>query len=243
MSRSNPTTAANPAHRFFEWKAEKGELQYYDKEKKENIPVKLPFSFLILDEVSQVGGGIKVNGKYEGYWSNAVKNLNTQIITVKSKGGIVAQGLYAELKERKGLHYEKGLYIAFHGDNGDLVIGFLKFKGSSLGAWFEFTKAHRDLCKGAFTIKSRSEVIEGDKGDYYTPIFTHKLDISEESDQAAIDLDRQLQEYLTAYFAHKGVESDEPAQEAQFAAAVGSSTPTHTGGYQPSADEDDDIPF
>jgi hypothetical protein len=245
MSRSNPTTAANPAQRFFEWKAEKGELQYYDKERKENISVKLPFSFLILDEVSQVGGGIKINGKYEGYWSNAVKNLNTQIITVKSKGGVVAQGLYAELKERKGLHYEKGLYIAFYGDDKSLQMGFLKFKGSSLGAWFEFTKAHRDLCKGAFTIKSRSDVIEGDKGDYYTPVFVHKPDISEESDQAAIELDKQLQEYLTAYFAHKGVE-EEPAQEAQFAAAVGSPTPTHTGGYQVGGSdeaEDDEIPF
>ncbi len=209
MGRSNPNITTNPAVRFFEWKAEKGELQYYDKDAKENVAVRLPFSFLILEEVSQVGGGVKVNGKYEGYWSNAVKDLREQVITVRSKAGVVAQGLYAELKDRKGLHYEKGLYIAFHDDDKVLQIGFLKFKGSSLGAWFEFIKAHKNIYKGAFTIKERSDVINGDKGDYYTPVFVHKADISEESDNAAKELDVQLQEYLTAYFVKGGQQAEE----------------------------------
>lgn len=242
MSRSEPTGAASPATRFFEWKAEKGEFQYYDKERKENIPVKLPFSFLVLDEVSQVGGGTKVNGKFDGYWSNAVKNLNTQIITVKSKAGIVAQGLYASLKERKGLHYVKGLYIAFYDDDKVLQIGFIKFQGSSLGAWFEFSKLYRDIYKGAFTIKSRSEVINGDKGDYYTPVFSHKSEVSEETEQAAIELDKAVQSYLKAYFAHKGVEDAEPEFSGEPKAAFAASA---SGGVNPSTDQDDDddIPF
>lgn len=234
MSRSAPSTASSPAARYFDWAAEKGELQYYDKEKKENVTVKLPFSFLVLDEVSQVGGGVKVNGKFEGYWSNAVKNLNTQIITVRSKGGIVAQGLYATLKERKGLHYVKGLYIAFYDENKQLQIGFIKFKGSSLGAWFEFAKTVRDICKGAFTIKSRSEVIHGDKGDYYTPEFSHKLDISEESDAAAVELDVQLQEYLAAYFAHKGTDEEDAPQ---FSGEPKAAVATASGGFDPSKDQ------
>lgn len=242
MSRSVPTNFASPAVRFFDWAAERGDLQYYDKEAKENVSVKLPFSFLILDEVSQVGGGVKVNGKYEGYWSNAVKNLNSQIITVKSKQGIVAQGLYAELKERKGLHYVKGLYIAFYDDDKTLQIGYLKFKGSSLGAWFEFTKSHRDIYKGAFTIKSKSDVIEGDKGDYYTPVFTHKADISEESDNAAKELDATVQEYFTRYFAYKGDEEVEYSGKAQAATVGGRSDPQ--SGFNPSEDdEEDSIPF
>lgn len=252
MSRSEPTGAASPATRFLEWKAEKGELQYYDKDKKENVPVKLPFSFLVLDEVSQIGGGTKVNGKFEGYWSNAVKNLNTQIITVKSKAGVVAQGLYADLKERKGLHYVKGLYIGFHDENRTLQIGFIKFKGSSLGAWFEFTKSHRDIYKGAFTIKSRSEVIHGDKGDYYTPVFVYKPDVSEETEAAAIELDKTVQAYLKAYFAHKGVEDEEPEFSGEPKTAdvmrerVAAAAPASGGGFNPATDEDiyeDTIPF
>jgi hypothetical protein len=244
MSRSNPTNFSSPASRFFDWAAERGELQFYDKEAKQNVTVKLPFSFLVLDEVSQVGGGVKINGKYEGYWSNAVKDLNSQIITVKSKQGIVAQGLYSELKERKGLHYVKGLYIAFYDENKTLQIGFLKFKGSSLGAWFEFIKAHRDIYKGAFTIKSKSEVIEGDKGDYYTPIFSHKADISDESDEAAKELDKVVQEYFAGYFAHK-VADDEVEYSGKAMAVGGRNDPqAPIGGFNPAEDdEEDDIPF
>lgn len=250
MSRSIPTTTSSPAVRFFDWSASKGELQYYDKDLKENVEVKLPFSFLILDEVSQVGGGTKIGGKYEGYWSNAVKDLNSQIITVKSKQGIVAQGLYAELKERKGLHYVKGLYIAFYGDDKTLQIGFLKFKGSSLGAWFEFTKSHRDLYKGAFTIKSKSEVIEGEKGDYYTPVFAHKPEVSDETENVAKMLDATVQEYFTRYFSHKATDEEAEFSGTQtMAAAVGShgDPQAPVGGFNPAQDQDDDgldqIPF
>jgi hypothetical protein len=243
MSRSNPTSVSSPATRFFEWAAEKGELRYYDKEKSENVTVKLPFSFLVLDEVSQVGGGVKVNGKYEGYWSNAVKNLNAQIITVRSKAGVVAQGLYSELKERKGLHYVKGLYIAFYDENKTLQIGYLKFKGSSLSAWFDYIKAHRNIYQGAFTIKSKSDVIEGDKGDYYQPVFAHKADISEESDLAAKELDKTVQDYLTAYFAHKGDETEEVVPETTgVAVAVGGRFDAQAG-FNPSEEDPDDIPF
>jgi hypothetical protein len=238
MSRSNPTTTSSPATRYFEWSAEKGTLQYYDKEAKENVPVKLPFAFLILDEVSQVGGGVKVHGKYEGYWSNMAKNLQTQPLTVKSKAGVVAQGLWADLKERKGLHYVKGLFIAFHGDDKVLQIGYLKFKGSALGAWFDYTKTHRDLFKGAFVIQSRSEVVKGDKGDYYTPVFHYKADISEESDNAAEALDATVQEYLTTYFAQNAIAEVEHAYSGN----------GHSSGAPPEFDEhgameppDDDI--
>ena len=237
MSRSQPSVGSSPATRFFEWKAEAGLLQYYDKATQLNVTVKLPFSFMVLDEVSQVGGGTKVNGKYEGYWSNAVKNLDTQIITVKSKQGIVASGLYADLKNRKGLHYVKGLYIAYFDDDKNLQIGYLKFKGSSLGAWFEFTKTHKNIYQGAFAIKSASDVINGDNGDYYTPSFVHKADVSPESEAKAIELDGELQEYLKAYFASKGV--DEPETHAMAATANGSPTET----VETTEEELDEIPF
>lgn len=239
MSRSEPSGASSPAIRFFEWKAEKGDFQYYDKEKKENIQVKLPFTFLVLDEVSQIGGGTKVNGKFEGYWSNAVKNLNSQILTVKSKQGIVAQGLYADLKERKGLHYVKGLYIGFYDENKTLQIGYIKFQGSSLGAWFEFAKLHRDICKGAFTIKSRSEVIHGDKGDYYTPVFVYKTEVTEDTETAAVELDKTVQAYLKAYFSQNGGEEEYTGTQVQAATAGGGDQEV----IEAEPVLDDDIPF
>lgn len=247
MSRSNRTDLPNPAQKYFDWSAEKGRLQYYDKDAKENVTVKLPFSFMILDEVSQIGGGTKRNGAFEGFWSNAVKNLKTQEMVVKSKAGVEARGLYADLKDRKGFSYVKGLYIAFHEDD-ELQIGFIKFKGSSLGAWFEYTKAHRDIYAGAVAIKSKSEVVKGEKGDYYLPVFAHKAEISDESEAAAKMLDVSLQEYLTRYFAQQGTEeveysgnghqpNDEPTDEDEERAAI------QTSVNAVALKDDDDIPF
>ncbi len=207
MSRSNRTDTPNPAVRFFEWSPAKGQLQYYDKEAKENVVVKLPFSFMVLEDMAQVGGGVKRNGSFEGFWSNAVRSNETKVrpFTVRSKQGIEATGLYADLKDRKGLSYIKGLYIAFKEGKGDLQIGHLKFKGSAVGAWFDFIKTHKDIYKGAITIKGPSDVIAGEKGDYYTPVFTAKADISEESNAQATELDATiLQPYLETYLAQNG---------------------------------------
>jgi hypothetical protein len=208
MSRSERTDLPNPAKLFLEWSAEKGVLQYYDKETKTNIEMKLPFSFMVLDEVSQIGGGTKRNGIFSGFWSNAVKNLKTQEIIVKSKEGVEARGLYADIKDKKGFNYIKGLYIAYY-DEKVLTIGFLKFKGSSTGAWFDYTKVNRDIYAGSITIKKRSDVIHGEKGDYYTPVLVHNPNITEESETAALELDKGLQEYLRRYFAMQGIEQAE----------------------------------
>lgn len=208
MSRSNRTDLPNPAKRFFEWSPQKGILQYYDKEAKENVTVKTPFSFMVLDEVSQIGGGTKRNGVFEGFWSNAVKNLQTQELIVKSKAGIEGRGLYADLKDKKGFNFVKGLYIAYH-EGDDLTIGYIKFKGSSLGAWFDYTKTHKDIYAGAITIQGPSDVIKGEQGDYYLPVFVHKPTVTDESEAAAQDLDRELQEFLARYFAQQGIEQAE----------------------------------
>lgn len=228
MSRSNPTTAANPATRFFEWAAEKGELSYWDKATEQRIAVKMPFAFMVLDEVSQVGGGREVGDKWESYWSNAVKDINTQIITVRNKQGIIDSGLYKDtFKDKKGFHYIKGLYIAYHGDGGELEIGFLKLKTTSLSAWFEFTKQHRDIYKGAFIIRGKSEPIQSKKSIYHVPVFGFKADISPESHEQAVKLDLELQEYFKQYFANSpsaAVDGNGHGDE-----------PTHTGAAAASA--------
>lgn len=205
MSRSNNTDLVNPAQRFFEWSGGNGTVTYYDRETKENIEVPLPFRFLVLDKVAQVGGGIDRNGQYEGFWSNAIRNTKTQPITVRSKSGVEAQGLYDQIKGTPGVKWITGLYIAYHDDDGTLIIGYLKIKGAALNAWIEFTKAHKNIYKGAFGITGSKKAKKG-TNTYYEPVFEHFPKVSEESDKAAIELDVHLQEYLTAYFAREGVE-------------------------------------
>lgn len=250
MSRSNNTELINPAIRFFDWSGEEGKIRYFDKtigKKGENVEVELPFKFLCLDRVAQITGGVDRNGKYEGFWSNAVRNLKTQAFTVRSKQGIEAHGLYDQIKGTNGVKFMTGLYIAFYDEDGVLQIGYLKLKGSALTAWIEFTKSHRDIYAGAFGVTGKNECKKG-TNTYFEPVFEHYPKVSDESDEAAKALDVHLQEYLTLYFAQKGIEEVELAHSGDqaFAATVGGRLDPQApvSGFNPSEGSgDDDIPF
>lgn len=221
MSRSNQTELINPAIRFFEWAGGEGVIRYFDKtlgEKGENVEVPLPFKFLVLDKVAQVTGGIDRDGGYTGYWSNAVKNTKTQQFTVRSKAGVEVQGLYENIKNYPGAKFMTGLYIAFYDENENLQIGYLKIKGAALTAWIEFTKSHRNIYEGAFGIEGKNKQKKGST-TYYEPVFKHYPKVTDETDEAAKQLDVHLQEYLTAYFAQNGlaeVEASYTGQNGQF---------------------------
>ena len=122
MGRSNNTELVNPASRFFDWSGSTGTVVYYDKDKGENIEVDMPFNFLVLEAVSQITGGIDNGSKYEGFWSNAVMNTKTQPFTVRSASGVVAQGLYEQIKGTPGIKYMRGLYVMFFDEDTPLEV-------------------------------------------------------------------------------------------------------------------------
>lgn len=210
MSRSQPTLQ-NPAKRFFDWSAKNGQVRYFDKnlgDKGENVTVKMPFRFLVLDQVSQIGGGKKVgHGKdkeFIGYYSNAVRkfDINKERFIVRSKGGIVGEGTYQEVKAITGAKLVAGLYIAFYGDDQELQIGYLKLAGSAMGQWFEFGKG-RNVETGVISIE-RGEQEEDEQGNpYFLPKYSQATNISDTTEEAAIALDKELQTYLIAYFSKK----------------------------------------
>lgn len=250
MSRSNRVDVVNPATRFFQWKGDAGELSYFDKslgEKGERVKVDLPFRFLVLDVLAGASGGKQVAGSYEGYWSNAVRDTKRQKLIVRSKQGIVARGYYEDIKGREGIKFQQFVYIAFHDENKELQIGCLKLSGAAVSAWFEYRNQHKDIYDGAISITERSEAKKNGSVTYYEPIFAGGVQVSEESEQAAIKLDEQLQEYLTAYFAQAGIEEVEVEyQEGRH----DDSMPTMTGipsdeslVDEPPAGYDDEVPF
>jgi len=202
MSRSNPqSNTPNPATRFFEWKGATGTLCHYDKEKKENITVPNGFTFLVLDQLNCVTG---YNKKAKvGLFSNEVRDTTTDPFVVKFfDGEHIAEGLWAAIKEKvafKKGQFAKSVYIAFKGDDGKLTLGNIRFTGCSLGPWFDFTKANRKACdSGAIVIKAGKRDESGDVE--FTPPTFSCIEVSEETNKAAIELDLQLQEFLTGYF-------------------------------------------
>lgn len=208
MSRSQKDDfAQNPATRFFEWQGGTGGVTYYDREKKENIEVKLPFRFLVLDEVMTVGGGVDNNDGYVGFWSNAIRSRDakTKHITVRSNSNgrkrIEYTGTWADIKANLvGAKYIKGLYIGYYNDDKQLDIGYLKIKGAALMPWVNFNEKRRDVTVGAFSIVGQNEAKKG-KNVYYEPAFEWTDNVKPETEDAAIALDVTLQAYLREYFA------------------------------------------
>jgi hypothetical protein len=244
VSRSNPSEhVSNPATRWFEWNGEKGLVRYYDKDKKENVDVPLPFTFLLLDELASVRGWHDASGS--GIYSNEVRDTTQEIMVVKSfKGGTLAEGKYRDIKDRvnaAGGDYNANCYITFKLGDGSYAIGSIRFKGAALGAWMEFRKANRGaIYKQAIRIESYTEGKKG-KVIFRVPVFA-LVTASAEADAAATHADRDLQEFLTAYLKkNKRDQADAVAHHV--------SDEDIASGYQPSdlsGDETvtaDDIPF
>lgn len=236
MSRSNPhdNGAQNPAVRWFEWNGEQGSVRYYDKDAKQTVDVGSDFTFILLDQLGSVRGWHEPS--QSGIYSNEVKDTRQDALIVKAfKGGTLAEGLYKEIKDRVnavGGQFVANCYIGFK--NGDeLEIGSLRFKGAALGAWMEFCKANRSsLYQEAIHINGFTE---GKKGriKFRVPKFSTAT-LSAETNDIAVGLDVELQEYLNAYLKRNTHDRVEP--------------PPHDEPPPPSDDwsrpiTDDDIPF
>lgn len=199
MSRSQ-TIVTNPSERTFRWAGKQGLLTWYDKENKRNVPVRFPFEFMVLDELSCIVGFCKPDNS--PYYSNDVRNTAKEPFTVKTTKGIKQTGLYRELADvrGKGAKYAKSIYIAHKDQTGNYVIGNFKAVGSALSAWFDF-------CRDNVAQNGKIRLTLGEKqtaatGDYYPPVFTWDHTTQEE-DAAANALDHKLQEYFSEHMAHK----------------------------------------
>lgn len=223
MSRSNPNLQ-NPAHRFMDWSGSRGELTYWDKEKQERIPVKLPLEFLVLDELSTITGYDKQ--AQSGFWSNEVRSVKREEFTVRNKNGVRYQGPYKDYERDivlmpKGASYAQSVYIAYQevpsegpatpiqhgvaGNKGNWVIGNIKMSGSARSAWFDFTKVNH-VQNGKVTVTKGGKQ-EAQTGPFYPPVFTYTNSTPEE-DGIAVTLDKALQIYLSQYLSAPKVEDE-----------------------------------
>jgi hypothetical protein len=216
MSRSQEKLE-NPCERWFKWSGSTGEISYYDKVTKQNVPVAMPFTFLLLDTLSTIKGydeSLKA-----GIWSNEVRNTKEEKLTVKCGNNHFVSGFYTDIKDAvvtKGGGYAQSCYIAFKNEYGSLVIGNFMMQGSSLGggvnkpadkamkdievgAWMDFTKSNKkDLDRMAIEMTKNELLCTNGATKFYCPKFK-LINTSEGTNKAAIELDVQLQKYLSVY--------------------------------------------
>lgn len=212
MSRSNPIDGIrNPATRWFEWAGgnDGGFIRWYDKDARSGVKVPLPFTFLLLDELSTVKGWHEPSES--GIYANEVRDTRQDVLVVRSfKGDELASGIYKSIKDRvaaQGGHYCASLYLAYK-DGDELKIGNLCLKGAATSAWMDFKKSAptrkdangrslRAYFIDAVKIAGFEELKKG-KVTYRIPTFSLQA-VSEESNQQAVALDAELQAFLTDY--------------------------------------------
>lgn len=240
MSRSNQINIKNPSNRWYEWAGKKGQLKYYDKENEKEVYIDLPFHFLVLDELHTITGFDRRENT--GYRANEVRDVRNDILVVRNNSGhIVREGVYSEVKTISAVKYAKSIYIAYY-EGKELQIGNIKASGAFSSQWIEFTKMN-DVYKTAVSIP-QADFVEGEI-DYYEPVFVTKK-VSDETENKALELDKELQEYLSHYLKQPVAESTPQKNEfeEEKVVAVGASeqqNPNEWSGRNEVGDES--IPF
>ena len=252
--RSNPGTESspNPAKFFIEWKSKNEKFSYYDKEKKEDVLLPMPFNFIPLFICANVKG--YNHKKTKNYISNEVENLSTDILTVNSYNASTKEkktehvGLYADIKENfdQNIKFTTSLYAAIKNKKGELTLVNLQLNGAGLHHWFKFTKEN-DIWKNAISAFGTTDERNGTV-DYKAPTYK-AIKISQEDDKSAGILQDEVRAYLKEYFAknkggNSGPKVDEnqdnglnkPAPKSTVKMDGKESAPIFTG------DDDDDMP-
>jgi len=201
MSRSNPNESVSThiCTRWLEWGGATGNLTHYDKAMKENVPVALPFTFILLDILGTVTGWHDASGS--GIVSNEMKMGDVgkgtfAVRAFKSRGDLVT-GTWKHIKDRVntlGGKFTVNLYMGYR-DGDALKIGCVQFSGAALNAWVDFKDANqKDIYTKAIVITGSKD---GQKGavKFKTPTFALR-DISADSNAEAVELDRILQGFL-----------------------------------------------
>lgn len=187
----------NPAKHFINVKS--GGLSYYDKESGSDVSVPTPFEFIVLDQLATVKGWS--GSEDTGMWSNEVKKVGKDPLNVRTKNGIVASGLWKDIKDEvkaEGGNFHTVIYLAAKGREG-LETQALLLKGSALNAWVEFSKT-TNLKTHKVVL---SEWADAKKGSvkYQVPVFT-AVAIEEAELAEAKERAQELKEYHAGYFSY-----------------------------------------
>jgi len=194
------TTTTNPTSKFLEWKSNNKSLSYYDKETKQNVEVKLPLTFIVLEEYHKISGFS--DSDQTGIYSNEVLQIGTEEMEVKTfKGRIISKGLYKDIKgavNSAGGNYHKSIYAVTK--EGELIN--ISLKGAAVSKWSKLVEkgAWKRLSDEWISIESAEDHKKG-MVKYSTPNFVFNTSLSDAEFKIVEAKAAELENYLSTYFA------------------------------------------
>ena len=200
-------TSVNPTSKFLELKSNNKCFAYYDKETKQNVEVKLPITFIVLEEYHCIKGFS--DSDQTGIYSNEVLQIGTEEMEVRSyKGRIIAKGLYKDIKgavNAAGGNYHKSIYAVTK--EGELIN--ISLKGAAVSKWSKLVEkgAWKRLSDEWISIESAEDHKKG-MVKYSTPNFVFNTSLSENEFKTVKAKATELENYLTTYFAKDVVVED-----------------------------------
>lgn len=126
--RTKSVSVPCPVTKYITWRAKEGVFRYYDRDKGENVDIKLPISFVVLEDYCSIDGNTE-NGRI---FSNKIKNFKKDILHVNIAGEIVS-GLYENVKEKVKSEGGKLMKNLFAVMDNELVC--IQLKGASFAAY------------------------------------------------------------------------------------------------------------
>ena len=201
------TTTTNPTSKFLEWKSNKKSFSFFDKETKENVEVKLPLTFIVLEEYHCIKGFS--DSDQTGIYSNEVLQIGTEEMEVKTfKGRIIAKGKYKDIKgavNAAGGNYHKSIYAVTK--EGELIN--ISLKGAAVSKWSKLVEkgAWKRLSDEWISIESAEDHKKG-MVKYSTPNFVFNTSLSDAEFKIVEAKATELENYLTTYFAKDVVVED-----------------------------------
>jgi hypothetical protein len=201
MSRKSEfqTTSSNPTKKYLEWKSDDKCFAYYDKDKKENVKIELPFKFLTLMEFHTIKGWNDKN--QSGVYSNEVKSIGNDELNVRLfKGNQSVKGIYKDIKEQivsLGGHYTKSIYVMLE----DGTIANINIKGSGVQSWGDFTQKTRSRLSDEWIQVANAIELKKGKVNYSIPEFKFATSLNDKESTLADHAYNELKSYIDGYLA------------------------------------------
>jgi hypothetical protein len=227
MSFSNPR-AVNPVSKFIKFNGASGKFDYWDKSKGENgESVEMPIErigFIVLDELNTMTG---FNERAKaGIYSNEVSDLRSEELNVRVfKTDISIAGLYENIKDKAkgiGAKFTKSVYGALVTGKDSLELVNFQLSGSAFGGWMD---KKVDVSKQGVRVMG---LADGEKGaiKYKIPVFVG-FEISDSLRAKAIEMDKELQEFLKQYRSKQVEEKEAHSYKAELPPTINAEDATN----------------